>query len=334
VRFLNPAVAVFAICSLLAFTAAAQPDVVNIANALGATEVTYSDVRGWDVTVGSIKGKPAYCVATSRQDGAELRLGFDGGQWQIAVPARSKRGEFSGFMTLDGRRSGTAGVSDGAWTFLWLNMGERDALMKGKMVVFEVGKASLDYKLHGAAAAALKVEECVERRVTASVAAAGRSPAPVSKQAGSELHRRPYPKIGDWEITRFTKDAAGKTLDHCEAYTLTGSEQGVRLTISRNSSAFGFAGLGSAAIGNKARITYWINGDKASSSTTEARLENDLWMMISERNDQPGMLDDAIPNARRISFSYPVSGKTHVETFTLKSSNKVVDQLIACRDGR
>lgn len=155
--------------SALTASAVADDGVVNIANVKGARETQYSPpVRGWKIVVGTVKGKAAYCTAISKQGGADLRFGYDGGQWQMAVKYGARRGEFAGTMEIDGKQSGTYGVSDGQWTFLWLNLGERDALMNGKQAIFEVGKASLDYSLNGAAAAALKVEECVQRRVTVS----------------------------------------------------------------------------------------------------------------------------------------------------------------------
>jgi hypothetical protein len=143
-------------------------DVVSIANAKGAQESTYfEEVRGWKVVVGTVNGRTAYCAMTKTQGGSELRFGYGGGQWQMAVPYGAKRGEYTGQMTLDGKASGTYGESDGKWTFLWLNLGERDALMNGKRLVIEIGKASIDYDLVGTSAGIRKVEECAKRRLVA-----------------------------------------------------------------------------------------------------------------------------------------------------------------------
>ena len=137
----------------------------NIANTKGVVEKPYAEVRGWKIVTGSIKGRNLYCSAIKTADKSGLRFGYDGQQWQIGVPYSLKSGDITGMMELDGKYSGTSGVSDGKWTFLWLNLGERDTLMKGKQVTFDIGKASFDYNLSGSAAAALKVSECAERRV-------------------------------------------------------------------------------------------------------------------------------------------------------------------------
>lgn len=156
--------------------------------------------------------------------------------------------------------------------------------------------------------------------------------------AAAPLHKKALGKIGGWEIARYTADSAGKSFAYCQATIITDTETGLRITISEKGTAFGFSGYGSAAIGDAPKIKHWINGDKSSATTDTAKLETDEngfeWTMISESNDEPGMFSDALPNAYNISFSYPVDGKPHVQTFSLKSSNAVVDRLIDCRDGR
>ena len=139
--------------------------VVNIANAPKVKEKPYASVRGWNVVTGTVKGRIAYCTAIKVSDKSQLRLGSDGGQWQLGVPYAHKRGEYTGTMDLDGKASGTYGTSDGKWTFLWLNLGERDAMMQAKSITIDIGKASFDYGLDGAYAASLKVTECVEKHI-------------------------------------------------------------------------------------------------------------------------------------------------------------------------
>jgi hypothetical protein len=111
-------------------------EVINIANTKGAQESTYfASVLGWKVVVGAINSQPAYCAAINNQAGSELRLGYGSGQWQVAVPYSSRRGECIGRWDLDGKVKGTYGQSDGKWTFLWLNLGERDAIMNAKKMI-------------------------------------------------------------------------------------------------------------------------------------------------------------------------------------------------------
>jgi hypothetical protein len=312
-------------------------DVIAIANVKGTQESVYfASVKGWKVVVGAINSQPAYCAAISNQSGSELRLGYDGGQWQMAVPYAAGRGEYVGQMAIDGKQTGTYGESDGNWTFLWLNLGERDALMNGQQVIIEVGKASLDYDLTGAAAAALKVEECVERRIAAIEAAADSNSS--QSDTGGSGFEKPYAKVEGWEIVRVTTDAAHLKFDHCAAWKITGTETGLRIAITDNDTSFGFSGLGSAAMGDRAPLSVWFDNDKSAAESLEGRLVPDHtgfeWMMISESNDQPGLFSDAIPNAGQISFGYPVDGESHVESFSLKGTNAVVDRLINCRDGR
>lgn len=347
--------ALLAVSSAVVPSARAQ-DVVNIANAKGAQESTYfASVRGWKVVVGAVNGRPAYCAAIKDQGGSQLRVGFDGGQWQVAIPYSAKRGDFVGSMELDGNVTGTAGISDGKWTFLWLNLGERDALMNGQQVIFEVGKASMDYDLSGTSAAIQKVEECVERRLSGSGVAAGGDSSdpsaganpprfkPVNQpSSGAAAHGggfvKPYAKMGGWEIHRITKDAARKRFDHCAAFIITDTETGLRIAITKNDTSFGFSGYGSAAMGNVAPLSVWFDKDKASATSLEGQLVADHngfeWMMVTESNDEPGLFSDLIPNASTIHFSYPVDGKSHTQSFSLKGTNAVVNKLIDCRDGR
>jgi hypothetical protein len=106
---------------LFAPMAKAQDDVtiVNIANTKGAKEKLYASVRGWNIVTGTLKGRVAYCTAIKTSDKSNLRLGYNGAQWQLGVPYGPKRGDYTGTMELDGKLSGSVGISDGKWTFLW-----------------------------------------------------------------------------------------------------------------------------------------------------------------------------------------------------------------------
>lgn len=322
-------------------------DFTAIANAKGVQESTYfASVKGWKVVVGDLNGQPAYCAAISNQADSELRIGYtyvpaddgydSGGQWQMAVPYSAGKGEYSGRMAIDGRETGTYGESDGVWTALGLGQGELDVLKNGRQVVIEVGKASLDYDLTGMAAAVLKVEECFERRITAIRAASDSN----SSQAGTggSVFAKSYATADGWEISRVTTDAAHKKFDHCSAMKFTGSETGLRIAITANDTSFGFSGYGSAVMGKVAPLSVWFDDDKAAAVSLEGRFvidHNGLeWMMISESNDEPGLFSDAIPNANRISFGYPIDGESYAENFSLKGTNTVVELLIKCRDGR
>ncbi len=316
-------------------------EVANIANVRGASETVYfRDVRGWRVVVGSINGQAAYCAATQTQAGTEIRFGYGGGQWQMAVPYSARRGDYAGQIEIDGKSKGMSGISDGKWTFAWLTLGERDALMNGQQVILEVGKASLDFSLAGASAAIQKVEECVTRRVAGgdAVSAAPEPAPPPPVQATSHGFARLYAKIDGWEINRVSKDRAGRQFSYCSAFIITDTETGLRFTINDQSGSFGFSGYASLAIGNAPKIDVWFDNQPKSSTTYQARVTPDHtgweWLMITESNSEPGLMDDSFQNARTVHFGYPVDGQPHVQTFSLKSTNKVITRMIECRDKR
>ena len=317
-------------------------DVVNIANTRGFAEPIYfRDVRGWRVLVGVMNGRAQYCVATQTQDGTEVRFGYDGGQWQMGVPYSARRGDYVGQIEIDGKSKGMSGISDGKWTFAWLTLGERDSLKNGQQVILEVGNASLNFSLGGASAAIQKVEECVARRVTAGGGAVIAAPAPAPQpptQASSDGFARLYAKIDGWEINRVSRDRAGRQFSYCSAYIITDTETGLRFSIDDESGSFGFSGYASQAIGKAPEIDVWFDNQPKSYTTYRARLTPDHngweWLMISESNSEPGLMDDSLLNAKTVHFGYRVDGQPHVQTFSLKSTNKVIIRMVECRDKR
>ena len=136
--------------------------VTNVANAPGATETLYGETRGWTVYAGNIDGAPKYCVGERDYDGTLLRIGYDGGQWQFAVPYPVAP-DYSGQFEVDGRVEGMSGTADGKWTFAWVGLPELDAIRNGNLMILDIGRASLDFELIGTAAVITKVEECVGR---------------------------------------------------------------------------------------------------------------------------------------------------------------------------
>lgn len=155
--------------------------------------------------------------------------------------------------------------------------------------------------------------------------------------ATEALHEKPLGKIGQWELARVTRDAAGRQFAYCDAFIMTGSEKGLRLTLHGKGSSFGFSGFGSGAIGQTAALDVWFNNNRSSATSLQGKLTANAdgfeWMMIEEGNDQPGFIDDALPNSKTVNFRYRVDGKAHVETFALRDAKRVIDRLIACRNG-
>jgi len=103
-----------------------------------------------------------YCVAERDFGGSILRIGFDGGQWQLAVPYGSDP-DYYGEFDVDGHTAGLSGTAANGWTFAWISAPHLDAIKEGNLMILDIGKASLDFTLDGSTAAILKVQECVQR---------------------------------------------------------------------------------------------------------------------------------------------------------------------------
>lgn len=159
----------------------------SIANEYESGERQYSRTRGWDVHSATLDGQFSYCFAEKSFGGTRSRIGTDGGQWQYAVeflngPPFIKQAIFE----VDGRRISTSAHSDGSWTFFWLGMAEVDTLKRGNTVIFDIGRASMDFSLSGSTAAILKVQECMTTRGDRRKAVA---PKPKPMPIESDAHR-------------------------------------------------------------------------------------------------------------------------------------------------
>jgi len=132
----------------------------NIAEELGVVEVDYGNIGDWLIIEGTLSGKTAYCVAEKQFDQTKLRVGTDGGQWQIGVPYPSSADHY-GRLEVDGREQGFTGTSTKNWTIGWVGLPIVDALKEGKMLILDIKKASLDYSLVGIDEAITMVETCI-----------------------------------------------------------------------------------------------------------------------------------------------------------------------------
>ncbi|WP_205648858.1 hypothetical protein [Acuticoccus kandeliae] len=170
----------------------------DIVGPMQRDEIDYAETRGWLVFTAGSRSGHAYCVAEiSRSDGSPVRLGWDGHQWQLAVPVAS-RPDWQGTLRIDGRGSGQgygrggdyiSGTSVDGWTIAWLGQAELNGLRKGNEAVLGVEKFDYDIPLAGVTAASLKVQECVERGRDAN---AGDRAAPVHP-AGARADGCPAP---------------------------------------------------------------------------------------------------------------------------------------------
>lgn len=152
----------------------------NIAGDASIAESPYGEARGWPVFSARVSGNFAFCFAEAEPaPGNFVRLGWDGMQWQLAVPL-TMRPDWEGTLQIDGKGSGqgygrgadyVSGTSVPGWTFAWLGEAELDGLRNGSTAILGVGKFDLDFPLAGSAAAILKVQECVNRAGTPGSAA-------------------------------------------------------------------------------------------------------------------------------------------------------------------
>lgn len=138
-------------------------------------EQPYGRARQWQVNAAFSGRTFMYCVAIWTGSDRPVRFGMDlampgeSGQWQLAVPIKSRK-DWQGQLQVDGRdpdhRAGAdvSGNAVGAWSIAWLNMGQMDAMRNGHTAVLGVGKMDYDFSLEGVAAAITKIEECRDRR--------------------------------------------------------------------------------------------------------------------------------------------------------------------------
>lgn len=274
------------------------------------SEAFYAAARGWNVFHASGPSGFAYCFAESvRSDGAALRLGWDGLQWQLAVPVTSYP-EWQGTLQIDGMGSGrgygsggddASGTAVGGWTIVWLGLAELDGLQKGQGAVVGIGRGDFDFSLSGSTAAILKVEECVSRQgfAPASAPAAPLQPEP------TESYTMPYSMIGNWVVNEIR---AGQQLLACE--TIDPSNPNLRFEVDALNSYIDFRDGGAMANPGMRMSVNVGFGPGSMPTRAEAEIiegrDGNAWGRITEnRMSGPGMIDDSFPNAQQVSFSGP-----------------------------
>jgi hypothetical protein len=131
----------------------------------------YGKARGWQVMAAFQNRKFTFCYAEPESEPANnrVRIGFDSQQWQVAIPVRARR-DWEGTFEVDGQGGGNgggneaSGTSAGGRAIAWLGAGEVDLMRNGSVAILSIGRVDYDFSLDGAAAAMLKIEECVQRR--------------------------------------------------------------------------------------------------------------------------------------------------------------------------
>lgn len=123
-------------------------------------------------------------MAEAAQNGGPIfRLGWDGMQWQLAVPVDARK-DWEGTLRIDGRGSGRgyltggnsiSGTANGGWAIAWLGESELDGLRQGTKAVLGIGTLDYDFSMSGSTAVIATLQECVNR--AGQVAAASTTPA-------------------------------------------------------------------------------------------------------------------------------------------------------------
>ncbi|MEQ8655062.1 MAG: hypothetical protein RIC87_21550 [Kiloniellales bacterium] len=146
----------------------------DILGTLESTERAYGTARGWTVSAAKDRGRFAYCVGAYDKNGYTIRIGYDGRQWQLAVPGRSTP-DWEGTFEVDGDRRFSSGTAVGDWTIAWLGLDEVDRVARGKHAELTGRTAYYSFPLTGTAATITKIEECVERQGVVAAAPAVQS---------------------------------------------------------------------------------------------------------------------------------------------------------------
>ncbi len=147
----------------------------DIVGALESTERAYGSARGWTVSAANDRGRFAYCAGAYRGNGYDIRIGYDGGQWQLAVPGRSTP-DWEGTLDVDGDRRTSGGTAVGNWTIAWLRLDELDRLARGDHAELSNRTTHYSFPLTGTAATITKIEECVRRKGLVANAQAAQQP--------------------------------------------------------------------------------------------------------------------------------------------------------------
>ncbi|WP_187969779.1 hypothetical protein [Aquibium microcysteis] len=294
-------------------------------------EYFYADTRGWRIFAARDGAAFAYCFAdTDQSNGTSHRLGWDGMQWQLAVPLRT-RPDWEGTLQIDGAGSGQgygkggdsiSGTANAEWTIAWLGEAELDGIRRGGDAVLGVGKRDYDFSLSGATAATLKVQECVEQ-----AGGGGPAAAPQPEPGASDTVR--FGKAGSWVVNEIRD---GRQTVACEALDPS-QNPNLRFEIDRDNSYIDFRDGGYMGDLGERKPIRLLFGPGSSWSETEVEIiegrDGDKWARISEgRSDGPGFLDDAIPNAPQVAF---VGDNIILET-PLDGTNRALDLFFRCSD--
>lgn len=301
--------------------------------AFAGAESFYASARNWNVFSANASTRHAYCFAEAvRSDGTAHRIGYDGAQWQLAVPVTASP-DWQGVLQIDGVGAGqgylrggqdVSGTAVGGWTIAWLGLAELDGLKQGKTAVLGVGRGDYDFPLTGSTAAILKVEECVARAGIAPPAGTVQTPA-----EPSEITSVVFADAGFWAINELR---AANRLLACEVFNANYPD--MRIEIDRDNSHIDFRdGSGARNPGQRVGVNLSFgpgNGPFPYSAEIIEGRDGDAWMRITEgRADGPGLLDDWFQNAAQVT----VQADGLLLEADLSGSKLALDAFFKCSNG-
>lgn len=155
--------------------------------------------------------------------------------------------------------------------------------------------------------------------------------AAMAEKAGGGLFKTNVSKVGEWELARYSRDAAGKQVVYCTATVITGQEQAFRVQFGKTQTVWGFMGEASGAVGPTPTVSYWFDNKTNEKTTKKMKLietpEEDVeWLTYAQTNSEPGDKDGYM-NAQKVTFSYQWVRKTVVQPIPLKGANAALKKL-------
>ena len=316
-----------------------------------AVENLYGAAHDWQVGFGRIDGSFAYCYAEMLFDEGPMRIGYDGGQWQLGLLVRSKA-PYEGSIEVDGRSFYAAGTANQDWTFVWLDMQMLDAVRNGDELVVELNRQSINRPLKGIAAAITKVDECVQRKgvppggKAAAEPASEPTPGPVSTPLGQArkletgFYGAEQAAAGEWRVMRFSSDPDGRKDMYCATLVTKESDLFLRLAYDAANKEFtlGFAASPPADGGGQAGMI--VSFDKA---RTPAFISDEAYFLtdpdggeyisMTDR-DTPKESAAAFASHKTVTIGYRLENGSRTETFDLAGAKAAIAALFRCASGR
>jgi hypothetical protein len=160
--------------------------------------------------------------------------------------------------------------------------------------------------------------------------AAAQAQLPMLDEKGRELHMRPLPKAGGWDITLHSRDAQHRQPVFCRAERHFGSENWLALAFSSTETHVDFSGDGSATVGRQVKVNLGIDNEKPDDYFQTAVFTGPAgveWLRITGSRLEVGN-EDAFAHGNRLWIQ---AGKQRW-TYSLAGSSAAFKALVACEE--